>query len=272
MFFSRSLPSRVFPVCGLLAAVACADVSSAPVTEPTPDGAVGAATDSGARGDAKTGSAADAGSSPVSLDACAAMGGATPATIADVVARINALPAPATIACLVASLPRPLSVVATTSPSSAQPAGGSDSPRLFIVSDTLTLSVVAGGHAENLLEFGQFVTPLRSIKAELAWPLERRVTDADPYQRVLQPKHAISVCGLCHANETPHESIPNAFVSDALRVATYYEKPISEVRALRDGCTKRRDESDARCDILRALFDYGEVREGAFDDAIKQGF
>jgi len=55
-------------------------------------------------------------------------------------------------------------------------------------------------------------------------------------------------------------------------VATYYEKPIAEVRSLRDGCPKRGDASDARCDILRALFDYGEVREGAFDTSVRQGF
>jgi hypothetical protein len=265
-----------------LALLVCSACGDAPVALPQPlDAALApglsasaGSADGGLRRDASVpGNAADAATEPASLAACAALGGSAPTTIADVVLRINALPPPASLACLVASLPRPLSLVATTSPSSAQPADGHDSPRVFIVSDTLTLSVVAGGHAENLLEFGQWVTPLRSLKAELAFPLVRPLADDAPYKRVLAPDHATTVCRLCHSNETAHETIPNAFVSDALRVATYYDLPIDEVRTLRESCTRRSGEvAGARCDLLRALLDYGEVRQGAFDETIRQGF
>jgi hypothetical protein len=262
----------------LLACAACANAAVGPTqyvdaaAEPGPSASTDS-TDGGLRPGTGHGNAADAATSQSSLAACAAVGGDAPRTISDVVARINALPEPASVACLVASLPRPLSLVATTSPSSAQPADGRDSPRVFIVSDTLTISVVAGGYAENLLEFGQWVTPLRSLKAELEFPLARPISDQAPYERVLSPDHATTVCRLCHSNETAHETIPGAFVSDALSVATYYDLPLDDLRAVRDGCTRSSGSAgDARCDILRALLDYGEVRQGAFDPAVRQGF
>src|SRR5690349_18615452 len=83
--------------------------------------------------------AADAGIDDEQVDpnapSCAAVGGAPPQTIEEVTERLNALPAPASLPCFVASLPRPLKVVATNSRFSVQPADGPNSPRIFILTD-----------------------------------------------------------------------------------------------------------------------------------------
>src|SRR5262245_57431332 len=60
-------------------------------------------------------------------------------TAAQFVERLNALPRPVSVACFVASLPRPLFLIATTSQMSAQPAGGRDSPRIFLRGNTLVI-------------------------------------------------------------------------------------------------------------------------------------
>jgi len=252
-------------LCYLLCA-ACDEASGS--VEGAREPAVSASTDGGPRHDAALKTDMDD-----SLAACAAMGGQAPRTIADVVARVNALPPPATVACLIASLPRPLSLVASTSPSSLQPAGGPQRPRIFVMSDTLTLSVVAGGEAEHLVEFGQWVSPVRTLKGELAFPFERPLADDAPYKHLLEQEGATTACRLCHTGESAHETIPNAFVSEALRVATYYELPIDRLRSVRDSCGgPSGDDASARCAILRALFDHGEVRQGAFDEAVRPGF
>ena len=46
---------------------------------------------------------------------------------------------------------------------------------------------------------------------------------------------------------------------------------ITEVSAIRDACDGP-DGERPECDMLRALFDYGEVRQGSFDPTIEQGF
>jgi hypothetical protein len=204
------------------------------------------------------------------LSSCAALGGVAPRTIREAVERLNALPAPASLACFVASLPRPLSLVASSSPSSAQPSGGRDNPRIFIVSDTLTMSVVPDGTGRDLLEFGEWTTPLRSTKAELAFPLTRPVSHEAPYQD-RGDEQSVSLCGLCHTGQEAHPSIPGALVSLALRPARYYEMTIADVRAVRDACEAPPSDTP-RCQMLRALFDYGEVRQGKFDDEVVQGF
>jgi hypothetical protein len=258
--------------CALLTAswLACATES-----DPTPDEALDASQEAGeARGDAGYTQRGDAGTALPELLACAALGGAAPSRIADVVARINQLPAPASLPCLIASLPRPLSLVASTSVASLQPASGPDNPRIFILYPGLTLSVVPAGEGAHRLELGQWDLPERSLKAELRYPLALPVDELAPYQGLMNQSQTSSDCGFCHGGETRHETIPNAFVSQALSVFRYYELPLEEVRALRPACAVRTDAGaePPGCLLLHAVFDHGEVRQGRFDPAVMQGF
>jgi len=262
---------RTFAWCdwvGVLALTACSPATETAPGELLGDELVvdaGMHVDAGARSDAALGAA-----NARPLAACAALGGDAPRTIGEVVDRINALPAPGTLLCFVASLPRPLSLVASSSPSSAQPSSGRNNPRIFIVSGTLSMSVVPDGTGRNLLEFGEYVTPLRSTKGELAFPLTRPVAHDQPYQDP-PDEQTVTLCGLCHTGQTPHPTITGAFVSDALRPARTYEMTLADVQKVRADCDTLQSNTP-RCEMLRALFDYGEVKQGAFDEAIKQGF
>ncbi len=199
------------------------------------------------------------------LAACAASGGATPTSIAEVVTRINALPAPASIACLVASLPRPLTVVAVDSRFSAQPANGPHSPRIFILLEGLSLSVVPLGEAPDLLEFGEWSEPQRTLKGELEFPVLRPLSEDAPYERPFLAEWG-SKCGYCHSNETPHPSIANAFVSDIVYPSARAEVSLASLQEIRAACEAPQGKGP-HCTLLRALLDYGEVRQGSFEPA-----
>jgi len=197
------------------------------------------------------------------LRACAeAGGGAAIDSAGQLVELLNALPRPVSVPCVVASLRRPLSLVATTSTMSAQPAGGPDSPRLFLVSPTMVISVVPSGVGAPLIETGEWVTSTRTIKGELELPAAGDLPLDAAYTRVAMSTGR-STCALCHRDEAPHDTRAGAYVSAAYRPNPGEELALATVAELHDGCVAS-GEAGPRCDMLHALFDFGAVQQGAF--------
>ncbi|WP_181197371.1 hypothetical protein [Enhygromyxa salina] len=194
--------------------------------------------------------------------------GRSPESIADVVERVNALPRPVSVACFVASLPRPLAVVASSSEFSAQPAVGAGNPRLFILSEGLAMSIVPAGEGSHLLELGEWVSDTRTIKAELRFPVEAAISHDTPYEVLLDG--GITTCGLCHRNETPAPDRPGAYVSEAMRPASNHYVPLADLHDELDACD--RSAEPARCELLSALLDFGLVEEVAFSDELATFF
>lgn len=214
--------------------------------------------------DAGADAGVDAGTSHASaaLQACAALSSSGDvSTIFTAVARLNALPEPVTPACFVASLPRPIDAVATISVVSAQPAAGRDSPRVFLLLPGLVASVVPDGDGASLLEFAEWTTPLRTLKGEVKFPVTTPLAPDAPLTRV-HSNLGVTTCGLCHRNETPHDSIDGGFVSDAFRPDPGTLVPIAELAQRHAECPP--GESTPRCEVLHALFDFGALRQGAF--------
>lgn len=187
-----------------------------------------------------------------------------PRSIAETVDLLNALPRPVTVACFLESLERPLYLNATTSFISLQPAAGLRSPRLFLMFEGMSLSVVPEGPGSTLIEFGEFVAADRTLKAELATPITAPVQHADPYRSPLSTAASAAtdrrtVCRTCHAHEERAQQIPfaEAFHSLALRPAPSTLMPLARLRAERDACPD--EDRESRCTMLRALFDHGEV-------------
>ena len=112
--------------------------------------------------------------SPLGRTRCVAPLGVngSPRCTQELIELLNALPKPTSVACFLESLERPLTVYATSSQFSAQPAFSGASPRLFLKLGSLWLSVVIDGKSSYLMEFGDRVVgdPLRSIKGELQLP------------------------------------------------------------------------------------------------------
>jgi hypothetical protein len=72
-------------------------------------------------------------------------------SIADAITRLNALAPNGDGPCFIATLPRPLAVVATLGVSSAQPAGGRGAPRLLLMLPKIVISAVPAGEGSKVL-------------------------------------------------------------------------------------------------------------------------
>lgn len=203
---------------------------------------------------------------PGALQTCAASP-AQVGSIAQVMARLNGLPMPVSGACFVASLQRPLSVVATSSVVSLQPAVSAQSPRIFVLAPGVVLSLVPEGDAGHFLELGEWETPLRTLKGEIELPVTAALSADAPYGRIKTSASATS-CGICHRQEAASATIPDGFVSAAFRPAPNELVPVTALAAEHDKCVDAGTGSE-RCDMFHAFFDFGEVRQGAFSNNVE---
>lgn len=197
------------------------------------------------------------------------IGGDAPTTIQDVVDRIEALDAameePVTLECFVASLPRPLELVASFSTFSAQPSPDREHPRVFLFTDGLIMSIVLGGEGAHLLELAEFTSTTRSIKGEIPFPITAPVDDATPYDILFDED--MTGCAFCHGGEVEVADRPGAYESDAIRPGFRELVSLESMERTHAGCD---DEVDPiGCILLHALLDFGEVSETAFDEEIR---
>lgn len=167
---------------------------------------------------------------PEDLNLCVAPSNITLLHIEDVITWINAMPKPLTLACFIASLPRPVYYNSTISNFSAQPSIGRANPRIFLnFNEGLWLSFVPqeaittqtkegithkiwDQDGIQLLELSEEVTSHhtspQSIKGELAFPITTQLAPNAPYAHInFNADKKSSLCGGCHANETVIDSI-----------------------------------------------------------------
>ena len=230
----------------------------------------------GAGGASTSGLAGQSGgtANPLGRVRCSAPQGMStaPRNSLEAVQLLNALPKPTSVACFVESLPRPLSVYASNSPFSAQPALSTASPRVFIKLDRLWLSIVIDGEGSYLLEFGELTIddPLLSIKGELQLPLDEAVAPGALYKRVQYGEG--TVCGLCHSGEQRAE---NGYDAAAFSSAAYRPRPDTHVSI--DALRRQHQLCDwqiepHRCEMLSAVFDGGPVQEVPFPNSMPTFF
>lgn len=188
------------------------------------------------------------------------------ASIADAVARLNALAPNADGPCFVASLPRPLAVVATLGGTSAQPAGGRGAPRLFFMLPKIVISTVPAGDGSKVVEFGEWAGSTRTIKGEIALPVTTPLAADAAFSRVLNGNDR-TTCGTCHRQEERHPTLTNAFISLAFKPDPGTFLTVEELEELHTLCTNAGDEG-SRCAMIHALFDFGEITQGSFSPAV----
>ncbi len=187
----------------------------------------------------------------------------SPRTIGETVTLINALPKPLSLPCFLESLARPLQIHATYSLFSAQPAKGARSPRIFLFQDPTLMSIVPDGDGAPLLEFGEQRPELRSLKAEIVFPVSTRLEASAPFDNLLFNSQT-TTCGSCHAGEQQESEISGvrSFVSTSLR-----PRPSEQVSALSlshelEICDPTLEPQ--RCAILDGLLGWGQITERDF--------
>jgi len=188
----------------------------------------------------------------------------SPRTIEETVALINALPKPLSLPCFLESLARPLSVHATNSLFSAQPAQGVRSPRIFLFQDPTLMSIVPDGDGAPLLEFGEQRPELRSLKAEIVFPVSARLEASAPFDKLLLSGQQITTCGGCHAGERQESEISGvrSFVSLALRPRLRDQVSVSALEHELEICDRVLE--PLRCAMLDGLLGWGKVTDRDF--------
>lgn len=241
-----------FPVA-LVSVLACSS-PSAGVGDEVGGAAAAGTSPSSQAGSTPGGSSAQGGGPSQPPTSCRAPDSvsARPSRVADVVALVNALPHPLSLACFIEALEPPLQLYATESFLSAQPAVGPQNPRVFIYLGNLLVSVVPAGIGMGLLEMGETRPERLSLKAELPFPVEAPISPTLPFTHVVFNEN-ISNCAFCHAFETTEQldvGVPG-FVSERLRPEASERVPLS---MLKDELSRCQAGSDVeRCDLLRAL-------------------
>lgn len=185
----------------------------------------------------------------------------TPKTIEEAISQINALPKPVTVSCFLQSLKRPLYANATNSTTSAQPAFDTHSPRIFILMDALTISVVPEGVGSDVMEFS-LATGTVSLKGELAFPVTANIPVTTAYDRIRFGSG--TVCQFCHLNEVRAMDMPSTF---AFRSNAVRPKPTTKVdmNYLKNESIICNPATEAkRCDILKGFFGHGDIIEKDF--------
>lgn len=186
-----------------------------------------------------------------------------PRSVDEAVRLVNSLPKPTSLECFLEALDRPLALRATSSTVSLQPAVGERSPRIFILADPLFMSVVPEGSGRPLLEFGELVEDVDSLKAEIEFPVTEQLTPHDTYDRIRHEDGGGTKCNTCHGSERSAPEIDSAaYVSRAFRPDPKKIVPIDEVRDEYRRCNPSAEPE--RCSMFEALFGDGPVRERPF--------
>jgi hypothetical protein len=188
----------------------------------------------------------------------------TPRSVDETVALANALPKPLSLPCFVEALGRPLQLHATRSEISAQPAVGVRSPRIFLYSEPLIMTVVPAGVGAHLLELGEQRDGFRSLKAELHFPIVEEVAPAQPYEHTLFTE-GLTACAFCHATEErdPQVAQGPGYVSQSLRPSSSDQRVTLDALQAELGACDPALEAE-RCALLDALLGWGPALDWDF--------
>jgi hypothetical protein len=125
------------------------------------------------------------------------------------------------------------------------------------------LSISLGGIGSGALEFGEIRDDVRSLKAEIGFPVTEQLRPEAPFERILYNEAGTS-CGFCHAAEQAAEdiSLTSAFTSLSLRPAPEDGVSVETLSAELAGCDATAEPE--RCAMLKSLFEQGAPIEQAF--------
>ncbi|MCB0369520.1 MAG: hypothetical protein KDD45_08735 [Bdellovibrionales bacterium] len=193
---------------------------------------------------------------------CSPTEGQNPESIADSINLINSLNKPVTLDCFLNSLQAPLKVFAVNNTFSAQPAQGTQNPRIFILKNKLVLSIVPSGTGKDLLELGESYSG-QSFKAEIKFPVNSTVT-IEQISEQLSKGGNTSTCVTCHTSETKmyYNNTSRLFISNFIRPNESQRVQQSYMKSQAETCNE--DTNKFRCDMLKAIYIKGQASDDVF--------
>jgi hypothetical protein len=127
------------------------------------------------------------------------------------------------------------------------------------------ITAVPEGEGSKVIELGEWTGTTATIKGEIGLPVTAPLASDAPFQRILAQGGGGTKCATCHGQEEAHPTIANAFVSNALRPTNEVKLP--DLEELHRLCVSSGTTS-ARCELIHALFDFGDVTQGAFSPVV----
>lgn len=187
-----------------------------------------------------------------------------PQSIDQMMTLIRALPKPLTIDCFISALNKPLKVYAVDNAFSAQPSAGPENPRIFIINNRLTMSVVPAGTGRLLLEVSEVVGPSISVKGEIEFPVTTAISPDAVYTRIKDASVAGTSCRFCHMSESPYFPITTgpAFVSRLIPPDPF--KRVVQASMLGQASRCNPEKEMYRCLMLRAIYIDGQAIDAEF--------
>lgn len=181
---------------------------------------------------------------------------------------INQLPKPLSVACFLSHFKKPLQIFAVDNQFSAQPSQGRESPRIFIFSGNLVVSVVPAGPSREFVEFSQLTSPSLSVKGELPFPITETLPPSAPYARIAEEFGGTS-CRICHQLEARATNITTgeAYNSFILRPDPFKRVDQDTLQWFSQRCDSKADAE--RCRILNAIFLSGNAQDAEFPEGPK---
>ena len=184
-------------------------------------------------------------------------------TTQGMIALINAMPKPLSLACFLEVLPATHQLAGSSSGASVQPAHDANNPRLFLMTGDMLLGIVPDGPEKDSLEFSMLAGSTESVKGEVKFPVTGNLDPINPFARIQNSARPGTTCGLCHVNETDTSTQygTGSYQSRALRPTAASTVSAFELRSLAEKCSL--DPSN-RCRIWRAAFIPGKTNVYTF--------
>lgn len=179
-----------------------------------------------------------------------------PTTFEGVINLANKLPKPLSVNCFLYNFDHPLSIFAVDNEVNAQPSGGPDNPRIFIMKDDFVISVVPLGLGKDNIEFSKIVGDGKSVKGDLHFPIEEQLDQDAVFSGIVNEANDGTECRLCHGQESQHLGLSyssNIIAPDeTLRITK---------QDLSEEIKNCRTETSSRCAMINYIYSSGDVSD-----------
>lgn len=181
----------------------------------------------------------------------------SPTTFEGVAELVNKLPKPLSVNCFLYNYDHPMNIFAVDNELNAQPSGGPDNPRIFIIKNDFTISVVPLGPGKDNVEFSKIVSNGKSVKGDLHFPIEETIEEDTIFSGIVNETNDGTVCRLCHGQESQYSGL--SYSSNII-------PPDESLRITKQDLSEeikkcRTDETSSRCAMINYIYSAGEVSD-----------